>query len=108
MEGTDRTLADLLAGMERGILVTRLWYVRFVKMDQTLVTGMTRDGTFWIEDGRIAGALKSLRFNDSCLGLLQRATAVGTPQRCVSTETGPGVFPPLVVHDWNFVDVTAF
>ena len=108
MDGTDQSLDDLIAGIDRGVLVTRLWYTRFLKIDQTLITGMTRDGTFWIENGRIKHALRNLRFNDTCLGALSRVVAVGRPQRCTATETGPGFFPPLVVRDWNFVDVTGF
>jgi predicted Zn-dependent protease len=108
MDGSDRLLEDLVAGVDRGVLVTRFWYVRFVKQDQTLVTGMTRDGTFRIEDGRIVHPLKNLRFNDTCLGMLSRVEAIGTPQRCTGTETNAGYFPSLVVRDWNFVGVTEF
>ena len=108
MAGTDRSLEDLIAGIDRGILVTHVWYVRYVKMDQALVTGMTRDGTFWIEDGRIRYPLKNLRFNDTSLGMVQRVSAIGRPERCISQETLPSVVPPLVVRDWNFVGVTEF
>ncbi len=108
MDGSEQPVDDLIRGIERGVLVTRFWYVRFVKPDQTLVTGMTRDGTFWIEDGKVQHPLRNLRFNDTCLGMVQRVAAIGRPERCVSVETGPGFFPPLVVEGWNFVESTEF
>jgi predicted Zn-dependent protease len=107
LDGTDRSLADLIGGIERGVLVTHLWYIRPVKIEQTLFTGMTRDGTFLIEDGRIAGPVRNLRFNDSALGMVQRAVDMGVPEPC----GGSGycwVFPPLVVRDWEFVSATDF
>ena len=108
MDGTDRSIEDLIAGIDRGILVTHVWYVRPVKADQTLVTGMTRDGTFRIEGGRSGPPVRNLRFNDTGLGMLRRAVAVGRPERCISQESPPSVVPPLVVRDWNFVGVTEF
>ncbi len=108
MDGTDTPLENLIAGIDRGLLVTHVWYVRSVKMDQTLVTGMTRDGTFRIEGGKVVGPVRNLRFNDTSLGLLQRTVAIGRPERCISQETLPSLFPPLVVEGWNFVGVTEF
>jgi predicted Zn-dependent protease len=105
MEGTQRSLEDLVAGVERGVLVTHLWYIRPVKIEETLLTGMTRDGTFLIEDGRVVGGVRSLRFNDSVLGMLQRTVDIGQPEPC-STEGVCLVFPPLVVRDWEFVSAT--
>lgn len=108
MVGTDRSAADLIATVQRGILVTHFWYVRSVKADETLVTGMTRDGTFLIEDGKIKHGVKNMRFNESCLGMLQRATAIGKPGSCADVELMPSLFPPIVVTDWNFVSTTDF
>jgi predicted Zn-dependent protease len=105
MEGTSRSLEDLVGEIERGVLFTRLWYIRPVKLEETLFTGMTRDGTFLIEDGRIAGGVRSLRFNDSVLGMLQRTVAIGRSESC-SAEGACLVFPPLVVRDWEFVSAT--
>jgi predicted Zn-dependent protease len=107
MAGTEATLDELIGRIENGVLVTHFWYVRPIKLDQALFTGMTRDGTFLIEDGRIQGGVKNLRFNDSSLGMLQRTLAVGRSEPCV-TGIGEGVFPPLVVADWNFTGVTDF
>lgn len=108
MVGTDRGAEDLIAGVERGILVTHFWYVRTVKDDETLVTGMTRDGTFYIEDGRVKHGVKNFRFNESCLGMLQRTVDIGKPGSCADVELMPSLFPPIVVTDWNFVSATDF
>jgi len=108
MVGTDKTANDLIAQVERGIVVTHFWYVRTVKEDQTLVTGMTRDGTFLIENGKIKHGVKNMRFNESCLGMLQRTIAIGKPGSCADVELMPSLFPPLVVTDWNFVSTTDF
>jgi predicted Zn-dependent protease len=108
MIGTDKTTEELISNVERGILVTHFWYVRSVKSDETLVTGMTRDGTFYIEDGKIQYGVKNFRFNESCLGMLQRTIAIGKPGSCVDVELEPSLFPPLVVTDWNFVSTTDF
>ena len=76
---------EALAGdIERGIYVTRLWYVNPVHVRRTLLTGMTRDGTFLIEDGRITRPLRDLRFTDSALGLLQRVEALASRPRLTS------------------------
>ncbi len=69
-----QTAAELIAGVERGLLVTRCWYIRNVDQRRTIVTGMTRDGTFLIENGAIAHGVKNLRFNVSILDVLGRAT----------------------------------
>jgi predicted Zn-dependent protease len=79
-------LAKLIASTERGVLVTRLWYIRSVDPQQALFTGLTRDGTFWIEDGKIKYPLKNFRFNESPYKLLTEVEALGTPQPAVRSE----------------------
>lgn len=108
MVGTEQSAMDLIKNVERGILVTHFWYVRAVKADETLVTGMTRDGTFLIEDGEIKRGVNNMRWNDSCLGMLQRTVAIGKPGSCADVELMPSLFPPIVVKDWNFVATTDF
>ncbi len=76
--------ADLAGPIERGIYVTRLWYVNTVREKETLLTGMTRDGTFLIEDGRITRPLRDVRFTDSILRLLEATEALTTARRLVS------------------------
>ena len=76
-------LAELAAPIERGIYVTRLWYVNVVHARRTLLTGMARDGTFLIEDGRIRRPLRDVRFTDEALGLLDRTEALAARPRLV-------------------------
>ena len=75
---------ELCAGIERGIYVTRLWYANVVRPKETLITAVTRDGTFLIEDGRVTRPLRDLRLTDSVLGILSRAQALARDQRLTS------------------------
>ena len=104
------SLAELIASTERGILVTRFWYNRVVDARRTLVTGMTRDGTFRIEDGRIAGGLRNLRFNESVLEVLGRAEAVGRDAEPTQFDYVGNcvVAPALKVREFQFTGVTRF
>jgi PmbA protein len=77
-------LAELAAPIERGIYVTRLWYVNAVREKETLLTGMTRDGTFLIEDGKVSRPLRDVRFTDSVLRLLSATAALTSRQRLVA------------------------
>ncbi|MBD1897056.1 metallopeptidase TldD-related protein [Coleofasciculus sp. FACHB-129] len=101
MTGSDRSLADLIAQTERGILVSRAWYVRYVNPRSLVVTGMSRDGTFWIEDGQIAYPIKNLRFNQSLPEMLRDVDALSTVQRY-----GSSVVPGVRVGAFNFSSVT--
>jgi predicted Zn-dependent protease len=76
--------AELMAPIERGLYVTRLWYLNVVHQKSTQVTGTTRDGTFLIEDGRIGRPLRDVRFTDSILRLLEATEALTATQRLVS------------------------
>ena len=77
MEGTDTSLQELISSTERGILVTRLWYIRTVDPQTLLYTGLTRDGTFYIENGRIKYPIKNMRFNESPVIMLNNLEAMG-------------------------------
>ncbi|HKQ59089.1 MAG TPA: metallopeptidase TldD-related protein, partial [Candidatus Eisenbacteria bacterium] len=101
---------EMIASTERGILVTRFWYNRVVDARRTLITGMTRDGTFLIEGGRVTRGLRNLRFNESVLEVLERAETIGR-------DAEPNVFdysgncvvaPALKVRDFQFTGVTRF
>jgi predicted Zn-dependent protease len=74
LAGENGTLDDLIAATEHGLLVTRFWYNRVVDPRRTIITGMTRDGTFLIENGKLGGAVRNLRYNVSVLEMLERAT----------------------------------
>jgi predicted Zn-dependent protease len=91
MEGEDRGVGDLVAQCESGLLVKRLWYIRYVDEKELLLTGMTRDGLFRIEKGKVAGPVKNLRFNESPLVFLANAVATSRPERVGDGLVVPGV-----------------
>ncbi|MCP2732288.1 TldD/PmbA family protein [Limnofasciculus baicalensis] len=101
MTGSDRSLADLIAQTERAILVSRAWYVRYINPRTLEVTGMTRDGTFWIEDGKIAYPIKNLRFNQSLPDMLRDVDALSRVERL-----GNSIVPGVRVKAFNFSSVT--
>ncbi|TVQ47742.1 MAG: TldD/PmbA family protein [Gloeocapsa sp. DLM2.Bin57] len=101
MTGSDQTTADLIAQTERGILVSRAWYVRYVNPRTLEVTGMTRDGTFWLEDGQIAYPIKNLRFNQSLPAMLKDVEQVSQVQRY-----GGIVVPGVKVSSFCFTSIT--
>src|SRR5580658_10581051 len=80
------SLEDMVARTERGLLLTCLWYIRQVDPATLLMTGLTRDGVYVVEDGRVVGAANNFRFNESPVDLLARATEVGTPVRALGRE----------------------
>ncbi len=103
MEGTNASLEDLIKGTEKGILVTRLWYIRSVDPQTLLLTGLTRDGTFYIENGQIKFPVKNFRFNESPIIMLNNLDALGKPERCVSGESGiSALIPPMRIRDFTF------
>jgi predicted Zn-dependent protease len=108
--GTEQSLESLVATVERGLLVTRLWYIRDVDARTLTVTGLTRDGTFLIENGRIVRGVANLRFNQSIVALLRQVRAVGRSERTLTTgsgDAGPAiVVPPLVVSDFRFTSAS--
>jgi predicted Zn-dependent protease len=100
--GTD-TIESMIASTTRGVLVTRLWYLRPLDARTLMYTGLTRDGTFLIENGKIARSIKNFRFNDSPLFMLNNLEGVGAAVRTAGGEGGPGVaMPPIKVRDFNF------
>ena len=103
MAGTDQSLEDLIKSTEKGILVTRLWYIRSVDPQTVLLTGLTRDGTFYIENGEIKFPVKSFRFNESPIIMLNNLEALGKPERTVSGESGiNALIPPMKIRDFTF------
>jgi predicted Zn-dependent protease len=87
-------LEDMIASTARGILVTRLWYIREVDPYEKIMTGMTRDGTFLIEDGRIARGVRNFRFNQACRSCYR--TSKHCPHRCAPPAKKPSTwsYPP--------------
>jgi len=108
IEGGAASLDDLIASTGRGILVTRLWYIREVDPYEKIMTGMTRDGTFLIEDGRIARGVRNFRFNESLVDLLSHVEALSPPVRASGEEAFDMVAPAMKVRDFRFTEVTRF
>ena len=101
MAGSDKTVADLIASTERGIFVSRAWYVRYVNPRTLEVTGMTRDGTFLIENGKISHPIKNLRFNQCLPEMLKNVVALSQAKRC-----GGSVIPGCKVENFHFSSIT--
>ena len=110
MEGGEATVEEMIASTERGLLLTRFWYIRGVDPRTILFTGLTRDGTFLIENGRITHAVKNLRWNESPVFMLNNIEMLGQPVRISPSESSGlsnAVFvPPLKVRDFNFTSLS--
>lgn len=107
LAGGTTSIEDMIKGTDRGVLVTRFWYLRMVDPRVLLITGLTRDGTFLIEQGKISKAVKNFRFNDSPLFLMANAEALGPAVRLAGTEIGGDVVMPAVkAHDFNFTSLS--
>ncbi len=107
-EGGRSNLEEMIRSTERGLLVTRLWYIREVDPYQKILTGMTRDGTFWIEDGRVRHGVKNLRFNQSILEMLSQVETMSQSQRTAGEESFEMVVPAMKVREFNFTSTTKF
>jgi PmbA protein len=99
---------QMIASTERGVLVTRLWYIREVDPYEKILTGMTRDGTFYVENGKIRHGVRNFRFNQSLIQMLSNVEAMGTPVRASGEESFDMVVPAMKVRDFNFTEVTKF
>ncbi|MFN2397718.1 MAG: TldD/PmbA family protein [Gemmatimonadaceae bacterium] len=110
MSGGDSTIEQMIASTQRGVLVTRFWYIRPVDPRTILYTGLTRDGTFLIENGKITRAVKNFRFNESPIFMLNNLEAMGRPMRVSASEDGsPGfaiVVPPIKTRDFAFTSLS--
>jgi predicted Zn-dependent protease len=102
LEGGTESLDQIIAGTERGVLVTHCWYIRSVDQRTLVYTGLTRDGTFLIENGRIARPVKNFRFNESPLFMLNNLDAIGRPVR----TAGGDAMPPIRVRDFSFTSLS--
>jgi predicted Zn-dependent protease len=108
--GGTRSLTDLVAGTERGLLITTLWYIREVDPKTLLLTGLTRDGVYLVEGGEVTGVVNNFRFNESPVDILGRATEAGRTERCRSREWGEyfpqTAMPALRVPEFNMSSVS--
>ena len=110
MEGGDASMDEMIASTERGLLLTRFWYIRGVDPRTILFTGLTRDGTFLIEDGRVTTPVKNMRWNESPIFMLNNIEMMGAPVRVSPSESSglasATVVPPLKVRDFNFTSLS--
>jgi predicted Zn-dependent protease len=110
MTGGSADLADMVAATEHGLLLTTLWYIREVEPTTLLLTGLTRDGVYLIEDGEVTSAVNNFRFNESPLDLLRRSTQAGVSERTLPREWGDWVtrtaMPSLRIPDFHMSSVS--
>jgi predicted Zn-dependent protease len=102
------TLQELIKQTERAILVTNFWYIRMVNPTDLTLTGMTRDGTFLVENGQILSAVKNFRFHESPLHVFNRVEDFTNPAEAITSETGKLLVPSMRLRDFNFSSVTRF
>jgi predicted Zn-dependent protease len=103
MDGGTASLEDMIKSTKQGILVTKLWYIRTVDPQTLLLTGLTRDGTFYIENGKIKHPIKNFRFNESPVIMLNNLETLGKPERVVSTESDRNyLIPPMKIREFTF------
>jgi predicted Zn-dependent protease len=108
ISGGDSSVEKMLASTERGILVTRFWYIREVDPYEKIFTGMTRDGTFLVEGGRVTAGVRNFRFNQNLVEMLSNVESVSATVRASGEETFDMVVPAMKVRDFNFTEVTRF
>ncbi|MGA8540084.1 MAG: TldD/PmbA family protein [Terriglobales bacterium] len=99
---------QMVGSTERGILVTRLWYIREVDPYEKIVTGMTRDGTFLVENGKVQCGIHNFRFNESLISMLSNVEAMSIPVRSCGEESFDMVVPAMKVREFNFTEATKF
>jgi PmbA protein len=99
---------EMIRSTERGLLITRLWYIREVDPYKKVLTGMTRDGTFLVENGRVTGAVRNFRFNQSIIDMLANVEMMGPAVRASGEESFDMVVPAMKVRDFHFTEVTKF
>ena len=107
-KGEAKSTEQMIAETEHGVLVTRCWYIREVEPYEKILTGMTRDGTFLIENGKIKKGIRNFRFNQSLVDMLQNVQAMGVPVRASGEESFDMVVPAMKVGGFNFTEVTKF
>lgn len=104
MSGGTKTLDQLIRKIDRGLLVMHLWYIRYVNPMDMILTGTSRDGLFWVENGQIKHAVKHMRFNDSPMRILKSPLDMGMPER----RLGSMMLPAVLVSDFNWASGTTF
>jgi PmbA protein len=106
--GGEKSIDEMVRTTERGILLTRLWYIREVDPYEKILTGMTRDGTFLVENGRVTGGIRNFRFNQSIIKMLSNVEMLGCAVRASGEEAFDMVVPAMKVRNFHFTEVTKF
>jgi predicted Zn-dependent protease len=107
MTGGTKSTAELVRSTQRGVLVTRTWYIRMVDPQTVLLTGLTRDGTFYIENGQIKYPIKNFRFNESPVIMLNNVEELGKPVRVPPDEVSMNIMvPPMKLRDFTFTSLS--
>ncbi len=108
LQGGNTSVEDMVASTGRGILVTRLWYIREVDPYEKVLTGMTRDGTFLVEGGKVVAGVRNFRFNQGLLEMLSNVEQLGPAVRSAGEESFEMVVPAMKVNNFHFTEVTRF
>ncbi len=107
MGGTGKSTEELIASTKKGVLVTRTWYIRMVDPQSVALTGLTRDGTFYIENGKIKHPIKNFRFNESPISMLNNIEEIGKPVVIGGDEARYSMLiPSMKVRDFNFTSLS--
>jgi predicted Zn-dependent protease len=106
--GGDSSLEKMVASTDRGLLVTRVWYIREVDPYEKIMTGMTRDGLYLVENGKVTGAVRNFRFNQSLIELLQNVEAMSPASRAAAEEAFEMVVPAMKVKNFHLTEPTKF
>jgi predicted Zn-dependent protease len=107
-DGGKSSVTDMVASTDRGILLTRLWYIREVDPYEKILTGMTRDGSFLVENGRVTAGIRNFRFNQNILEMLSSVEQLGPAVRAAGEESFEMVVPAMKVRNFHFTEVTKF
>ena len=106
LEGQENTLEDLIQSVDRGLLITRLWYIRMLQPQTLQLTGLTRDGVYLVENGKVTDPVTNFRWNESPVRVLQNTKKLSRPSRNQGNETGSSIVPAIVVAEFNLASVS--
>jgi predicted Zn-dependent protease len=106
LEGQENTLDDLIRSVGRGLLITRLYYIRMLQPQTLQLTGLTRDGVFLVENGKATDPVTNFRWNESPVRVLQNTKKLGRPSRNQGDETGSSIVPAIVIDGFNLASVS--
>jgi PmbA protein len=106
--GGSSSIPEMIASTDRGLLVTRLWYIREVEPYEKVMTGMTRDGLFLVEHGKVTRSVRNFRFNQSVLEMLRNVERLGEARRATGEEAFEMVVPPMKIGNFHFSEATKF